>query len=130
MARQGANNLSMSESTAELPSFGSSLGLSFLFLGLICLVGWGLVRFLGRRQTIGQQRIRIVSRVSIEPRRSLLIVEAGGRGFLLGSGESGISLIAEIDPSTFHDTRLEGSIESVTKNGSSENTSQANAGES
>lgn len=119
----------MTESTAELPSFGSSLGLSFLFLGLVCLIGWGLVRFLGRRQTVGQHRIRVVSRVSIEPRRSVLFIEAGGRGFLLGSCESGISLIAEMDPSKFLEISSEVAIESATKTASSESTSQENTGE-
>ena len=98
---QGANNLLMSESTTELPGFGGSLAVSFLFLGLVSLVGWGLSRFFRRRRSVGLGSIRVVSRVSIEARKSVLFVEAGGRGFLLGCCESGISLIAEMDPASF-----------------------------
>jgi len=67
----------------------------------VCLVGWGLSRFLGRRRAVGLHSIRVVSKVSIEPRKSVLFIEAGGRGFLLGCCESGISLIAEMDPASF-----------------------------
>jgi flagellar biosynthetic protein FliO len=91
----------MSDLAREQPSFGSSLGLSFLLLGCLCLVGWGLIRFLGRRRPVGRNGMRVVCRVSLEPRRSVLLLEAGGRGFLLGSAENGISLIAEMDPTMF-----------------------------
>jgi flagellar biogenesis protein FliO len=91
----------MSELGEEQPTFASSLGLSFLLLGLVCFVGWGLVRFLGRRTTVVRNGIRVVCRVSIGPRRSVLFLEAGGRGFLLGSAEDGISVLAEMDPRVF-----------------------------
>ena len=44
--------------------------------------------------------VRVVARVTVEPKRSLLVVDVAGRSFLLGSAESGLTLIAELDPAT------------------------------
>ncbi len=82
----------------EVPGFGGSLAASLLTLGLVCLLAWVTLRWLARRG-IGQGRqvIRVVARCPLDARRSVYVVEAAGRNFLLGAGEGGLSLLAELD---------------------------------
>lgn len=72
---------------------------SLLVLAIICGLAWGVVRVMARwmdgRRVGGV--VSIVSRVPLEPRRALYVVEAGGRTLLLGSSEMGVSLITELD---------------------------------
>jgi flagellar protein FliO/FliZ len=88
----------MDTPAAELPGLGSSLALSFISLGLVCLLAYGLLRWLGRRG-VGQGAgpIRVVGRCPLEPRRTLFLVETAGRCFLIGAAEGALSLIAEVD---------------------------------
>jgi flagellar biosynthetic protein FliO len=88
----------MGGSGSELPSVGSSLALSFVSLGLICVAAYWVLRWLGRRG-VGRPsaNIRIVGRCCLEPRRSVYLVEAAGRCFLVGVGDGPISLIAEVE---------------------------------
>jgi flagellar biosynthetic protein FliO len=83
----------------ELPSLGGSLALSFLSLGLVCLLAYVALRWLSRRG-VGQGAgpIRIVGRCPVEPKRSIYVVEAAGRCFLVGASDGGMNLIAELDP--------------------------------
>jgi flagellar biosynthetic protein FliO len=84
---------------AELPSLGGSLAVSMLALGLVCLVAWVALRWLSRRGVgQGMGPIRVVARCPLEPRRSVYLIEAGGRCFLVGAGEGPMSLLAEVDP--------------------------------
>jgi len=78
--------------------FGSSLAMSLASLGLVCLIAWGALRWLGRRwgRQEGDSGLRVRARLGLEPRRTLYVVQAGPRCFLIGSGESGISLLAEL----------------------------------
>jgi flagellar biosynthetic protein FliO len=83
----------------ELPSLGGSLAVSMLALGLVCLVAWVALRWLSRRGVGGGMGpIRVVARCPLEPRRSVYLIEAGGRCFLVGAGEGPMSLLAEVDP--------------------------------
>ncbi len=88
----------MGASGTELPGFGGSLALSLVSLGLVCLVAYGFLRWLGRR-TGGRpdDRIRVLGRCFLEPRRSVYLIAAGGRCFLVGVGDGPMSLLAEID---------------------------------
>src|SRR5687768_17299574 len=83
----------------ELPSLGASLAVSFLSLGLVCLLAFVALRWLSRRGVgQGSGPIRIVGRCPVEPKRSLYVVETAGRCFLVGASDGGMSLIAELDP--------------------------------
>jgi flagellar biosynthetic protein FliO len=88
----------MGASGSDLPGFGGSLALSLLSLGLVCLVAYVMLRWLARR---GGGRsdacIRVLGRCYLEPRRSVYVLEVGGRCFLVGVGEGPMSLLAEID---------------------------------
>ena len=86
----------MPEPVAELPSFGSSLAVSLLSLGLVCLLAYVGLRWLARRLPRSQSAMRVLARHQLEPRRSLYVVEVVGRYFLLGSAETGLSLVAEL----------------------------------
>lgn len=88
----------MGASGTELPGFGSSLALSLVSLGVVCLVAFLFLRWLGRR-AIGRSDdcIRVLGRCFLEPRRSVYLIAAGGRCFLVGVGEGPMSLLAEID---------------------------------
>lgn len=89
----------MSEQVVELPGLGGSLAISLLSLGLVCLLAYVTLRWLGQRG-VGRARgaaVRVVARCPLEPRRSVYVIEASGRYFLIGAGEGGMSLLAELD---------------------------------
>jgi flagellar protein FliO/FliZ len=68
-------------------------------LGLVCLLAIVVFRLLVPRALRGRSGpVRVVGRVAVDPKRSLLLVEAAGRCFLIGSSEGGLQLIAELDP--------------------------------
>lgn len=85
--------------TPELPSLGGSLAVSMLSLGLVCLLAWVLLRWMSRRGVgQGMGPVKVLARCPIEPKRSVYLIEAGGRCFLVGAGDGAMNLLAEIDP--------------------------------
>ena len=84
---------------AGVPGVGwQSLMLSFASLGVVCLVAWGALRLLaGRGIGKASGAIRVVARCPLEPRRSVYVIEVGGRCFLVGVGDGPMALLAEID---------------------------------
>jgi flagellar biogenesis protein FliO len=62
------------------------------------LVAYVLLRWLGRKG-VGRsdEQVRVLGRCFLEPRRSVYLLEAGGRCFLVGVGEGPMTLLAEID---------------------------------
>ena len=42
--------------------------------------------------------LRVLLRLPLEPRRSLLVVDVAGRTLLLSSSEAGVSMLVELDP--------------------------------
>ncbi len=95
----------MDPQATELPSLGGSLAVVFLSLGLVCLLAYFSLKWVYRRGAGGRSNgpIRVVARCSPEHKRSLFIVEAAGRCFLVGSSEGGMSLLAEVDPQKVHE---------------------------
>ena len=83
---------------SDLPGLGGSLALSFVSLALVCLFAFLVLRWLGRKG-VGRSNdcVRIIGRCFLEARRSIYLIEAGGRFFLVGVGEGPMSLLAEID---------------------------------
>jgi flagellar biosynthetic protein FliO len=84
---------------AAMPGVGwESLALSFVSLGAVCVVAWAALRLLaGRGVGKGSGAIRVVARCPLEPRRSVYVIEAAGRCFLVGVGEGPMSMLAELD---------------------------------
>jgi flagellar biosynthetic protein FliO len=89
----------MGDSAAQIPGIGwESLTLSFLSLGVVCLVAWGTLRLLaGRGIGRASGAIRVVARCPLEPRRSVFVIETAGRCFLVGVGDGPMALLAELD---------------------------------
>jgi flagellar biogenesis protein FliO len=93
----------MDPQATELPSLGGSLALTFLSLGLVCLLAYFTLKWVYRRG-VGRSNgpIRVVARCSPEHKRSLFLIEAAGRCFLVGSTDGGMSLLAEVDAQQVH----------------------------
>jgi flagellar biosynthetic protein FliO len=89
----------MGDSVGQLPGIGwESLTLSFASLGVVCLVAWGMLRLLaGRGVGRASGALRVVARCPLEPRRSVFVIEAAGRCFLVGVGDGPMALLAELD---------------------------------
>jgi len=73
-----------------------------LILAAVCILVYLVLRYgLGRLHRGGRPSgtIRIVDRVELDTRRALYAVRVGTkRAFLIGSSESGIERLAELDP--------------------------------
>src|SRR5687767_12155494 len=89
----------MGGAPAELPSLGGSIALSFLSLGLVCLLAYVALKWLSRRG-VGRPEgpLQVIARCPLEPRRSVYVVQAAGRCFLVGVGDGPMALLAELDP--------------------------------
>lgn len=99
----------MTDPGIELPSFAGSLALSFVSLGVVCLLAYVGLRWLSRRGGGGSgSAIRVVARCSVEPRRTLVVVRVADRCFLLGVGEGPMSMLAELDESVFREEERQG----------------------
>jgi flagellar biogenesis protein FliO len=86
----------------QLPELGwGSLALSFASLGVVCLVAYLALRFLaGRgvgRGAVSAGAVRVLARCPLEPRRSVYLIEAAGRCFLVGVGDGPMAMLAEVD---------------------------------
>ncbi len=74
-------------------------------LALLLVCGLALVVFrvvLPRLQAAGASRsmVRVVDRVGLDARKSLYVIEVGGRWLLVGASEAGVHLVSELDPAT------------------------------
>jgi flagellar biosynthetic protein FliO len=93
-------------SAAELPSLGGSIALSFVSLGIVCLLAYVALRWMSRRG-VGRSDgpLQVIARCSLEPRRSAYIVKAAGRCFLIGVGDGPMALLAELDAAAVEDSQ-------------------------
>jgi flagellar biosynthetic protein FliO len=83
---------------SEVGSLGAGLAASLLSLGFVCVLAYLALRWLSRRQ-IGPSHgpLRILARQSLDPKRSLFVIEAAERCFLVGAGDGAMTLLAELD---------------------------------
>jgi flagellar biogenesis protein FliO len=88
------------------PTMGSGSYSAFLLETILILVGvcvlvWVVLRFGVRRlyaPTGANGPIRVVARQPLEPRRTLYIIEAGGKTLLIGVSDGGpMTTLAELD---------------------------------
>jgi flagellar biosynthetic protein FliO len=79
--------------------YGEMLVGSLLVLGLVCLAAWVVVRFGVRRMwgPRGGGVLDVIARVPLEPRRSLYVVDVGGKVLLVGTSEMGLNVLSELD---------------------------------
>jgi len=72
--------------------------MSFVSLGAVCLVAWAALKLMaGRGIGRASGAIKVLARCPLEPRRSLYVVEAAGRCFLVGVGDGPMAVLAELD---------------------------------
>lgn len=80
--------------------YGWALIKMLLALVVVCAAAYVLLRFGLKRLASGprglSRSMRVVERCPLATGRNLWIVEAGGRFFLLGEAEGGISNLAEL----------------------------------
>jgi flagellar biosynthetic protein FliO len=83
---------------ADLPSLSGSIAVSFFSLGVVCLVAFVALRWLGRRSPrMSSGPMRVLARQSLDQKRSVFVIEAAQRCFLVGAGEGSMTLLAELD---------------------------------
>lgn len=75
-----------------------SIATSILMFVLILAFAWWCSRWVGRKygRAVQGQRLRVLERLRISQDQSLLLVRYKARGFLIGTGSSGIRLLAEV----------------------------------
>ena len=82
-------------------SYGDLLMTSLIVLGVVCVAAFVAVRLFARLLSSGRSRgaqlMNVVSRVALEPRRSLYVVEVAGKTLLVGTSEMGLSVLSELD---------------------------------
>jgi flagellar biosynthetic protein FliO len=85
------------DGSGALPGFGGSLAVSLVSLGVVCVLAYGVLKFLSRRG-LGRANgpIAVVARCPLEPRRALYVVETAGRCFLIGVGDGPMTMLAEL----------------------------------
>jgi flagellar biogenesis protein FliO len=85
--------------SGAVPGVGwSSVMLSLASLGVVCLVAWGALRLLaGRGVGKASGAVKVLARCPLESRRSVYVIEAAGRSFLIGVGEGPMTVLAELD---------------------------------
>ena len=84
------------EATA-VTGFGASLLRMTLALLAVCALAVFVLRLLRRRSPAGRSSLRVIDRLSLEPRRTLYVVEAAGRYLLVGVGDGPMTVLAELD---------------------------------
>lgn len=85
-------------------SYGLQLVEALLALVAVCLLAWAALRLLSRygmgRSSSGRA-LRVLERLPLDARRSVCLVEAGSRVFLVGLGDGAAPrLLAELDPAS------------------------------
>jgi flagellar protein FliO/FliZ len=80
--------------------YGWYLLQTLLALAAVCALAWVVLRWGVRRLYGGASsgRVRVLERVPLDPRRSLYLVEVGGKVLLLGAGDGPMTTLAEVDP--------------------------------
>ena len=69
-------------------------------LAAVCGLAYVIFRVILPRLQVGQNAggmIRVVERVGVDAKRSLLVVEVAGKWLLVGVSESGVQLVSELD---------------------------------
>ncbi|MCE9572188.1 MAG: flagellar biosynthetic protein FliO [Deltaproteobacteria bacterium] len=87
-------------SPAMTSGYGELLVSSLVVLVVVSVIAWAIVRFGGRWLLGARGRTRgmdVVARLPLEPRRSLYVVEVGGKTLLVGTSEMGLSVLTELD---------------------------------
>ncbi len=79
-------------------SYGVFVLETVAILIVLALGAWAIVRFGGSRFVVGKggSRMRVVERLSLEPKRSLYLVEVDGKNLLVGVSEGAVQLVEHL----------------------------------
>ncbi len=81
--------------------FGMLLLRTFFFLGLVCLLIYFLLRKVLPRiiqmPGIRNRTVKIIERLPLDQKKSLVVVEIQDKAFLLGCSENSINILMELD---------------------------------
>jgi flagellar protein FliO/FliZ len=81
--------------------FGMLLLRTFFFLGLVCLLIYFLLRKVLPRVVqmpgIRNRTVKIIERLPLDQKKSLVVVEIQDKAFLLGCSENSINILMELD---------------------------------
>lgn len=89
--------------------FGAELARVTLALLLVCALAALLLRLLRGRAFGTAGPMRVLARLSLEPRRTLYLVEVAGRCLLVGVGDGPMAVLAEVDRAQLGEVGLAGS---------------------
>jgi flagellar protein FliO/FliZ len=82
--------------------YGAALLRMVISLALVCGVAWLALKWGAKRLAAptgaSADRMRVIARLPIEPRRSVVVVRVGQRTLVLGSSEAGLETLAELSP--------------------------------
>lgn len=92
----------------QAASYGDLLLTSLVVLGVVSVVAYIAVRVLGRvlaghglRRNQGGM-LGVLARLSLEPKRSLYVIEVAGKTLLVGTSEMGLTVLSELDREAVH----------------------------
>ena len=81
--------------------FGMLLLRTFFFLGLVCLLIYFLLRKVLPRLVqmpgVRNRTVKIIERLPLDQKKSLVVVEIQDKAFLLGCSENSINILMELD---------------------------------
>lgn len=93
--------LALQESPVEEINFGMLILRMLLFLGLVLVIIWLFLRkflpMISRMPSLRNRNVKILERLPLDTKRSLLVVEVQERVYLLGSAEGQINVLMELD---------------------------------
>ena len=106
----------------EGPSMLPMIGALLLVLGLLAASVW-VLRRTGIAPRGASNVLRLVAQLALGPRERVVIVEAGGRWWMLGVGASGVTRLGsmpkgEIAPADEHPANFGSLLERLRKGGS------------
>ncbi|MAQ17578.1 MAG: flagellar biosynthetic protein FliO [Sandaracinus sp.] len=85
---------------AELPGgYGWELARAGLSLVAVCVIAWVILRWASKRGLGASkpgQRMEVLERLPLDPRRSLHLVRVGERILVVGTGEGAPTLLTEL----------------------------------
>lgn len=73
---------------------GDGVVTALALLAAVCVLA---ALALVKRRPRGEEAVKLRGKLQLEPKRAVYVLEAGGRCFLIGAGDGGMALLAELD---------------------------------
>lgn len=83
----------------ETADYGGMLLKMVLAVAVVCALAYAILRW-GLRRVVGEQKgseqMEVLARLGVGPDRAILVVRVGPRHLVIGSAETGISILTEL----------------------------------